>query len=162
MALISEFISHSETIGATVSLMHCHEHPLPICDGGPSFSHAEILPQKAAIEAADAILIVAPVYNYTLNSAFKTLLEHTGKSWTRKVVGFMVTAGGEKSYMALMPVANSLMLDFRCVIVPRFVYVTGAAFRDNVLTDVDAQDRVRSLAEDMQLIGDALQQYTNK
>ena len=34
------------------------------------------------------------------------------------------------SYMSVMAYANSLMLDFRCVIIPRFVYATGSAFAE--------------------------------
>ena len=46
----------------------------------------------------------------------------------RFVVGFLCSAGGRASYMSVMAMANSLMLDFRCVIVPRFVYATGDDF----------------------------------
>jgi FMN reductase len=44
-----------------------------------------------------------------------------------------------------MPLANSLMLDFRCVIVPRFVYATGAAFTDSRLSDPKIAERVAEL-----------------
>jgi FMN reductase len=37
-----------------------------------------------------------------------------------KVVGFLCAAGGKSSYMSVMRLANSLMLDFRCLIIPHF------------------------------------------
>jgi FMN reductase len=49
------------------------------------------------------------------------------------------------SYMAHTGLANSLMLDFRCVIVPRFVYATGEAFRDGKLVDEGVQARMAEL-----------------
>ena len=46
--------------------------------------------------------------------------------------------------MAIMPLANSLMLDFRCLIVPRFVYATKAAFSDGDLADPPITARLAS------------------
>lgn len=51
-----------------------------------------------------------------------------GDAWNEKVIGFVAAAGGDRAYMATMGLANSLMLDFRCVVVPRFVYASRAAF----------------------------------
>ena len=59
------------------------------------------------------------------------MIELTGSSWEDKIVGFLCAAGGTTSYMSVMAYANSLMLDFRCVIIPRFVYATGNAFDDD-------------------------------
>jgi len=50
------------------------------------------------------------------------------------------------SYMAHMGLASSLMLDFRCVIVPRFVYATGDAFRDGKLADEGVQSHLAELS----------------
>ena len=66
-----------------------------------------------------------PVYNYDVNAVAKNYIEHMGKdALEAKTVGFLLSAGGAGSYMAVMPFANSLMLDFRCWIVPRFLYVS--------------------------------------
>ena len=56
------------------------------------------------------------------------MIELTGRRWSEKVVGFACAAGGHSSYMSVMSIANSLMLDFRCLINPRFVYATGNDF----------------------------------
>ena len=51
------------------------------------------------------------------------------------------------SYMSIMSLANSLMLDFRCVILPRFVYATGSDFAGEKITNADVVRRLRQLAE---------------
>ena len=43
----------------------------------------------------------------------------------------MCTAGGNASYMSIMRIANSLMLDFRCLIIPRFVYAVSDDFAND-------------------------------
>jgi FMN reductase len=84
-----------------------------------------------AIGEASAILLTAPIYNFDVNAAAKNLVELTGDAWEGKIVGFACSAGGRSSYMSVMSLANSLMLDFRCLIVPRFVYATKDAFQND-------------------------------
>jgi FMN reductase len=97
------------------------------------------------ISESDVILLSSPVYNYDLNAAAKNLIELTGSAWKDKVVGFLCSAGGRSSYMSPMSMANSLMLDFRCVIVPRFVYATGEDFRDAGDLSDTIQERIGQL-----------------
>jgi FMN reductase len=79
----------------------------------------------------------------------KNLIELTGSAWEDKVVAFLNAAGGYSSYMSVMSVANSLMLDFRCVIVPRFVYAVGSAFRDGGVSDGKVAARIDQLANEL-------------
>ena len=77
----------------------------------------------------------------------KNFVELTGKGWENKVVGFMCAAGGHASRMSIMALASSLMLDFRCVIVPRFVYATGPAFAaDGSIADPEIAARIAQCA----------------
>ena len=99
-----------------------------MCDGDSAYSDPEVEKTRSRIESAAGILIAAPVYNFYLNAAVKNLIELTGSAWEDKVVGFLNAAGGYSSYMSVMSIANSLMLDFRCVIVPRFVYAVRIRF----------------------------------
>jgi len=116
---------------ADAGLIDLRETVLPFCDGGASYKHENVGPTAAAISGAGPILLAVPVYNYDANAAAKNLIEMTGRAWTGKVVGFLCAAGGQGSYMSVMSLANSLMLDFRCLIVPRFVYATGEDFNDD-------------------------------
>ena len=55
-----------------------------------------------------------------------------------------------------MGLANSLMLDFRCVIVPRFIYATGDKFEGNQLADDEIQARVHLLVDETIRMADGL------
>ncbi len=103
-------------------------YPLPFCDGGESFKHPLVKKLKPFITTADAILIATPIYNYDINAALKNMVELTGDVWEQKLVGFLVAAGGKSSYMSVMKFGNSLMFEYRCLIIPRFVYTTEEDF----------------------------------
>jgi len=77
----------------------------------------------------------------------KNLLELTGGSWENKTVGFLCAAGGSSSYMSIMGLANSLMLDFRCLIIPRFVYAKGDDFTAKQQPTAKLAERLTTLAE---------------
>lgn len=132
------------------------ENPLPICDGASAYGDPNVIKLGELIESASAILIATPVYNYDVNAAIKNAVELTGKKWTGKTVSMMLAAGGNGSYMSAMGLANSLMLDFRCHIVPRFVYATGESFEGNELADEDIQGRVQLLVTETVQLADAI------
>jgi FMN reductase len=120
---------------------------LPLCDGDTAYSHPDVAKCAKLITEARVIIAATPVYNYDACAALKNLIELTGDSWEDKVVGFLCAAGGASSYMSLMSLANSLMLDFRCLIIPRFVYATRSDFSgDKVPTD-EVKGRVARLAQ---------------
>ena len=106
-------------------------YELPFCDDGPAYDHPHTKEISAAIAGAQAVLLAVPIYNFDVNAAAKNLLELAGDAWNHKLVGFLCTAGGRNSYMSVMGLANSLMLDFRCIIIPRFVYAVGSDFGDD-------------------------------
>lgn len=103
-------------------LIDLKNYTLSVCDGDKSYNDPIVKQLKIKISQAQGIIIATPVYNFNVNAALKNLVELTGKAWNDKIVGFICSAGGNNSYMAVMGLANSLMLDFRCVIIPRFVY----------------------------------------
>ncbi len=77
------------------------------------------------------------------------MIELTGKAWQDKIVGFLCAAGGMGSYMSVMAYANSLMLDFRSIIIPRFVYATGDSFEGDKLTDAHVEKRIHQVADEL-------------
>lgn len=147
-----------ESIGRETSWFDLAETPLPFCDGASAYGDANVIELGKRIEAADAVLIASPVYNFDVNAAVKNAIELTGKKWTGQVVSMMLAAGGGGSYMSAMGLANSLMLDFRCHIVPRFVYATGESFEGNELADENIQGRVEQLVAETLHLADALKQ----
>ncbi|MGH7996055.1 MAG: NADPH-dependent FMN reductase [Opitutaceae bacterium] len=132
--------------GEAVTWLDLRDHPLPLCDGGPSYDHPNVGVLEELVRSARAVLIATPIYNYDVTATVKNLVELTGDAWEDKVVGFLCTAGGPSSYMSVMSFANSLMLDFRCVIVPRFVYATGKDFAGGRIVDEEVIRRVGELA----------------
>ena len=130
----------------TVALLDLRDTPLPLCDGGSAYQHPNVARVGELLAQADAVLVATPIYNYDANAAVKNLIELTGSGWEDKVVGFLCAAGGTASYMSIMSLANSLMLDFRSVIVPRFVYATSDAFADGRIVDEEVSQRVAELA----------------
>ena len=51
--------------------------------------------------------------------------------------------------MSVMAYANSLMLDFRCVILPRFVFATGEAFDGENIVDKKITGRIENVANEL-------------
>ena len=125
------------------------ELDLPLCDADKCYNMPAAQKLNEAIEAADGILIAAPVYNYDVAAAAKNMIELTGSSWEEKIVGFLCAAGGNSSYMAVMAYANSLMLDFRTVIIPRFVYATGDSFKGDEVTDKKVITRIEQASDEL-------------
>jgi len=131
--------------GLEAGLLDLRTVLLPMCDGDASYSHPEVKAIKKQIAQTDAIILAAPVYNFDLSASAKNLVELTGSAWEDKVVGILCAAGGRNGYMSPLGLVNSLMLDFRCHIVPRFVYADEDDFDGNVLVSEKVKKRVLEL-----------------
>jgi len=130
-----------------VEWIDLREHHLPLCDGGASYNLPEVQAMRAKIAAADGVVLAIPVYNYSCNSVAKNLIELTGSAWDNKVVGFLYAGGSNKSYMSPMSLIASLMLDFRVVVLPRFVYATEEDFEGEQIVDTDLLGRIAELSK---------------
>ncbi|MEM1226884.1 MAG: NAD(P)H-dependent oxidoreductase [Planctomycetota bacterium] len=140
----------------TFEMFDLSQRNLPACDGATAYGDSEVKALSGLIQDAQSIFVASPVYNYDVNSAVKNAVELTGKAWTGKIVSMLLAAGGQGSYMSGMGLANSLMLDFRCLIVPRFVYATGESFEGTELADEEIISRVQRLVQETLHISDAL------
>jgi NAD(P)H-dependent FMN reductase len=125
------------------------EMDLPLCDADKCYQMPGSKKLRAAIDAADGILVAAQVYNYDVAAAAKNMIELTGSVWEDKIVGFLCAAGGRGSYMSAMAYANSLMLDFRCVIIPRFAFATSDAFDGERISDKKTTQRIKQVADEL-------------
>jgi NAD(P)H-dependent FMN reductase len=125
------------------------EMNLPLCDADKCYGMPGAKKLSTAIQNADGIVIAAPVYNYDVAAATKNMIELTGSAWENKVVGFVCAAGGHTSYMSVMAYANSLMLDFRCVIIPRFAFATAEAFDGEHVKDKKVTQRIEQVADEL-------------
>ncbi len=129
---------------------------LPVCDGYDCYDQPVVQQLSQKIQQSRGVLVAAPVYNYDLSSNAKNLIELTGNAWHEKVVGFLCASGGQGSYMAPMGLANSLMLDFRCLILPRFVFATDSAFRGHEIDEPEIMQRVQQLVDGLIRISQVL------
>ena len=144
-----------EEEGAEVDWVDLQEHPLPFCDGNNSNKTPEALALRKKVEEADGILLAAPIYNYDVNAAAKNFVELTGRAWTQKVVAIAVAAGGQRSGMSPMGLVNSLMLDFRCIVLPRFVYASRSEF-EGLVPNPATVERVEELSHELLRVSSAL------
>ena len=129
-----------QALGVDVAFYDLRDYDMLFC-GQPGARDLPIVNElKTVIQDASAVLMSVPIYNFYANAVAKNVIELTGRSWVYKVVGFMCAAGGQASYMSIMNIANSLMLDFRCMIVPRFVYALGSAFGNDREPDMFVQE----------------------
>ena len=126
-------------------LIDLRDYDLPLCDAGAAFGHAQVVEIKQKIEQATAIIVSAPVYNYDMNAALKNIYDLTGSAWEGKLVGLMAVGGGKGSYMAPMNFLNGLMLNARCLIVPRYVYALEQDIEGRELKNEEIRTRIQHL-----------------
>ena len=143
--LAKEAYAAAEQSGIPATIIDLRDFPLTLCDGDESFSQSTVEQLTQILRVAGAVIFTSPIYNYDISSALKNLIEHVGGELTDKVVGMMCAAGGDRSYMSALPFLNSLMLDFRSVIVPRFVYASRPAFKDGAIVDPALSGRIKNL-----------------
>jgi len=134
-------------LGVSPTFIDLREYVLPLCDGEAAYGHPHVKTLAGLVQAARVIIVATPIYNYDANATVKNLVELTGKAWENKTVGFLCAAGGAMSYMSIMGLANSLMLDFRCLVIPRFVYAKGDDFVAKKDPTPELAERLAQLAE---------------
>lgn len=143
--------------GIEAELIDLRQNPLPFCDGGEAYGDARVQALTEKLQPVDLFLVATPIYNYDANAALKNLIELTGSDvWEDKVAGFLCAAGGQGSYMSIMGLINSLMLDFRTLVLPRYVYATGKDFRAGKIESDEVRDRVHELVSSGIKVAEAL------
>lgn len=139
-----------EKLGAVSSeLIDLREMTLPLAGSEESWEAEDAATLKEAVGRASHVVFAVPIYCYGVNAAAKNVIELVGKSFTKKVVGFICAAGGDSSYMSVMGMANHLMLDFRSVICPRFVYATGGSWNEDGKLVQELTERLDTLVSDL-------------
>jgi len=147
---------HLATRPGGAEFVDLQNYDLPISDAGACYSHPHVVDLTPKVRQARGIIVATAIYNYDVNSATKNFLELTGQAWEGKVVGFICAAGGHGSYMSIMPFANSLILDYRCHIIPRFVYAAPSHIDESTFGDDALNRRIEELAAETQRVTDAL------
>ena len=139
-----------------VKFFDLQETPLPMCDGDKCYDLPEVLDFREKIKESDGIIMSIPVYNFNVSSGAKNIVELGGRMLYDKTFGFMCAAGGKNSYMSVMSLANSLMLDFRCYIIPKFVFATKNDFEEDKIVNSDTKNRIKELGSELIRVSSAL------
>ena len=139
-----------------VEFFDLQENPLPMCDGDECYDLPEVLAFREKVENAEGIVMAIPVYNFNVSSGAKNVVELGGRMLYDKTFGFICAAGAKSSYMSVMSLANSLMIDFRCYIIPKFVYATKHDFENEKLINKDIKDRIKELGRELIRVSKAL------
>ena len=139
-----------------VEFFNLQENPLPMCDGDECYDLPEVLDFRKKIKNAEGIIMAIPVYNFNVSSGAKNIIELGGSMLYDKTFGFLCAAGGRNSYMSVMPLANSLMLDFRCYIIPKFVFATKNDFEEGKIVNPEIKNRIKELGSELIRVSSAL------
>lgn len=139
-----------------VEFFDLQDNPLPMCDGDECYDLPEVLEFREKVKNADGIIMATPVYNFNVSSGAKNIVELGGSMLYDKIFGFMCAAGGRNGYMSVMSLSNSLMLDFRCYIIPKFVYATKHDFENGKITNSDIKERIKELGTELIRVSKAL------
>ena len=139
-----------------VEFFDLQKNPLPMCDGDKCYDLPEVIYLREKIKKAKGIIMAIPIYNYNVSSGAKNIIELGGRMLYDKVFGFICAAGGKSSYMSVMSFASSLMIDYRCFIIPKFVYALKSDFNENEITNPDIKERIDELGNDLIRISEAL------
>ena len=139
-----------------VDFFDLQKNPLPMCDGDKCYDLPEVINLRNKIKNAKGIIMAIPIYNYNVSSGAKNIIELGGKMLYDKVFGFICAAGGKSSYMSVMSFASSLMIDYRCFIIPKFVYALKSDFNENEIINPDIKERISELGNDLIRISNAL------
>jgi FMN reductase len=134
------------------TLVDLREFNIPLCGTAAAWESVDAERIRKILKPASHIVFAVAIYNFDVNAAAKNIVELMGSDvFDDKTIGFICAAGGRSSYMSVIAFANSLMLDFRCWIAPRFVYATGDDFDDDAIKNVEIAKRIETLIDDLLL-----------
>ena len=139
-----------------VEFFDLQDNPLPMCDGDECYDLPEVLDFREKVKNAQGIIMAIPIYNYNISSGAKNAVELGGRMLYDKIFGFICAAGGKSSYMSVMSLANSLMIDFRCYIIPKFVYATKHDFDGKKISNEEIKKRLEELSDELIRVSNAL------
>jgi FMN reductase len=142
LARVALEICNVQNINAEV--LDLRDYDLPMAGAANSFDSSIVSELTARVSKYHKIIFTVAIYNYDVTAAAKNFIELVGDTWLEgAVVGFICTAGGKNSYMSVMGFANSLMLDFRAWVAPRFVYVV----KNEELHGAEIKTRIEGLVQ---------------
>ncbi|MGI9566539.1 MAG: NADPH-dependent FMN reductase [Nitrosopumilus sp.] len=120
------------------------------CFRGPDEEYNEDT-QKAANDLmnADVWIIGSPIYNSFFSAAVKNLFEYVNyKKTAGKVAGMAILAAGNIGFIDVQTLITQLLSYFRVIANPKAVFLTTESITDNAVSDVDAQNRLKTMIDE--------------
>jgi FMN reductase len=145
LILAEEAKSKFDEIGISCELVSLREIDLPFCDGTKNLrAHPGVQTLREKGDRATHFLFAVPIYNGDVNSAARNVV-NLNMGFANKTIGFLCASGGDRSYMSVFSLGNSLMFEYECWIVPRFVYAVKRDFEGGRLANPDIVRRIDRL-----------------
>ena len=111
------------------------------------------------ITDADVWLIGTPIYNSFFSSALKNLFEYINyKKTAGKIAGITILASGNIGFISVQTLVTQLLSYFRVVTNPKAVFLTTESITENLLSDADAQKRLKEMVDETLKLASKLHQ----
>jgi NAD(P)H-dependent FMN reductase len=111
------------------------------------------------ITDADVWLIGTPIYNSFFSSALKNLFEYINyKKTAGKVAGIAILASGNIGFISVQTLITQLLSYFRVITNPKAVFLTTESITENLVSDVDAQNRLKEMVDETLKLASKLHQ----
>ncbi len=127
-AIAEWFVEHAEKFGKfDVRLVDLVDFDLPLLDEPNHPSAREYTKQhtkdwSASVDAADAFVLVAPEYNYSINAALKNAIDYLYHEWAYKPVAF-VSYGNSSAGLRAVQMTKQVVTTLKMVPLPEVVAV---------------------------------------
>ncbi|MDH3312459.1 MAG: NAD(P)H-dependent oxidoreductase [Nitrosopumilus sp.] len=120
------------------------------CYRGPDEEYNESTKTAADdIMDADVWLIGSPIYNSFFSSSLKNLFEYINyKKTAGKVAGMAILASGNMGFVNVQILITQLLSYFRVITNPKAVFLTTESVKENTVSDVDAQNRLKEMVDE--------------
>lgn len=149
-----------------VRFIDLQEYTLPPCNGAGNNAYEDpsVKTLHDIIAGASAVILAAPIYNFNVGSTVKNLIELTGtphpalgdgSAWRNKPAGFIFGAGSLASHLAGLPLINSMLVDFKCIVHPHYIVAPGSAVQKGVISP-DLRTRMDEFTQTYLTLANAL------
>lgn len=130
------------------------------CYKGPGEEYNEATKTAAQdITDADVWLIGTPIYNSFFSSSLKNLFEYINyKKTAGKVAGITILAAGNIGFINVQTLVTQLLSYFRVITNPKAVFLTTEAITENLVSDVDAQNRLKEMVDETLMLASKVHQ----
>ncbi len=111
------------------------------------------------ITDADVWLIGTPIYNSFFSSSLKNLFEYINyKKTAGKVAGITILAAGNIGFINVQTLVTQLLSYFRVITNPKAVFLTTESITENLVSDVDAQNRLKEMVDETLMLASKVHQ----